>query len=88
MDILPAYVLIGVGVGFLVILTLQNLRLALEFLAMVGKVAVILLLLTLLGWVVGLWELPRPLSILILGLRRLWRPFQERILDWIYAHLR
>jgi hypothetical protein len=86
MDFSPYYILIGVAVGFLVVLFLQNLRLALEYLVIVGKVALILFLILLIGWIVGWWPLPRPLAILVLGLRRLWEPFQRDLLEWFRSH--
>ncbi len=88
MDVLPYYILIGVGVGFIVILFLQNFRMAVEYLLTVGKVALVLFLILLLGWLVGLWDLPRPVALLLFGLRRLWRPFQLDLLRWIRGHLR
>jgi hypothetical protein len=55
---------------------------------MVGKVAVILFLLMLLGWLAGWWELPRPMAGLIFGLRQLWLPFQRNLLEWFRELLR
>jgi hypothetical protein len=86
MEFSPYYILIGVAVGFVVVLALQNLRLALEYLLMVGKGAIILLLVLLFGRLVGWWELPRPLATFIFGLRRLWEPFQADLLAWFRSH--
>jgi hypothetical protein len=83
MDFLPYYVLAGIGVGFVVVLLLENFRLALQFLVIVGKVAVILFLLTMVGWAVGWWEMPPAVLKRVFGLRRLWQPFQQSILQWI-----
>jgi hypothetical protein len=88
MDFLPYYVLAGVAVGFLVVLVLQNLKLALEYLLMVGRVVIVLFLLMLLGWLFGWWELPRPMAVLIYGLRRLWEPFQRDLLEWFRSLFR
>ena len=83
MNILPYYVLVGVGTGFAVVLFLQNVRLALHFLWTVGKAAVVLLAILLLGQLLGLWNSPRAVVVLFFGLRRLWEPFQVELLTWI-----
>jgi hypothetical protein len=87
MDFLPYYVLAGIAVGFVVVLVLENLRLALQYLVIVGKVFVILFLVTLVGWAVGWWEMPPMIVRRFFGLRRLWEPFQENVLQWIGSHL-
>jgi hypothetical protein len=83
MDVLPYYVAVGVGAGFLVVLFLQNLRLALEYLLMLGKVAVVLTVLMLLGAVVGFWDMPQPMVIVGKGLAQIWRPFQSNLHEMI-----
>ncbi len=83
MEILPYYVVLGVGAGFVVVIFVQNLRLAFHFLITLGKAAVVLLLVMLVGSLVGFWELPRGLTVVGLGLRRLWEPVQVDLLGWI-----
>lgn len=83
MEILPYYVVLGVGAGFVVVLFVQNLRLAFHFLITLGKAAVVLLLVLLAGSFLGLWQLPRMLAVAPLGLRRLWEPVQADLLGWI-----
>jgi len=87
MDFLPYYVLLGVAIGFIIVLVVQNLRLALEYLVMVGRVAIVVSLLMLLGGLLGWWDLPRPLASLVYGLRRLWEPFQVDLMEWIRSQL-
>jgi hypothetical protein len=88
MGISPYYVLIGVAVGVVVVLLLRNLRLALQFLFMLGKLVGIALLIVLIGWAVGLWTLPGPVDGLFSGLQQLWKPLQRSVLDWIRRALR
>ena len=82
MDFLPYYILLGVAIGFVAVLVLRNLRLALQYLVMVGKVAAILFVLMLFGGLIGWWDLPRPLARFFTGLRRLWQPLQATVLAW------
>jgi hypothetical protein len=82
MSFSPYYVLLGIGVGLTVVLFLQNLRLAVQVVLTVGKVILIVSLVTLVGWLFGWWALPRPMAILFFGLRQLWEPFQTSLLDW------
>lgn len=83
MEILPYYVALGVGAGFVVVLFVQNLRLAFHFLITFGKAAVVLLLIMMVGSFLGLWQLPRTLAVVPLGLRRLWQPLQSDLLSWV-----
>ena len=83
MEILPYYVVLGVGAGFVVVLFVQNLRLAFHFLITLGKASVVLLLMMLVGSFLGFWELPRGLAVVPLGLRRLWEPVQVDLSGWI-----
>ena len=82
MSFSPYYVLFGIGVGLTVILFLLNLRLAVQVVLTVGKVVLVVLLITLAGWLFGWWELPRPVAVLFFGLRGIWEPFQTSLLDW------
>jgi hypothetical protein len=77
------YYVLGVGVGFVVVLLLNNFRVALEYLVMVAKAAVILFVLMLFGSLLGFWEVPQPVRVLTSGLRGLWEPFQRNLLDWL-----
>jgi hypothetical protein len=88
MSFSPYYVLVGIGVGLMVILFLQNLRLALQILLMVGRVVLVVLLIVLVGWLFGLWALPRPVAAFLFGLRRFWEPFQASFLEWFFGHFR
>jgi len=83
MEILPYYVVLGVGAGFVVVLFVQNLRLAFHFLITLGKAAVVLLLIMLVGSFLGFWELPATLAVVPLGFRRLWQPTQVALLGWM-----
>jgi hypothetical protein len=88
MSISPYYLLLGVGVGLVAILFLHNLRLALNIALTLGLVVGTVLLVLLIGSALGLWRLPRPLTGLFLGIRRLWQPFQRSISEWIRSLLR
>lgn len=88
MEFLPYYLLIGVAVGFLVMLFFRQLRLVLRVFWFVGKVATIAFLILLLGWIVGFWQLPRPLAILFYGLGQLWEPFHEALMEWLRGRFR
>lgn len=88
MDFWPHYVLIGVGIVCAMALLLYSVRLALRFLMILGKAAIVFFLLLLLGWIVGLWGLPRPVAMLLSGLDRLLRPFFETVLEYIRGQLR
>jgi hypothetical protein len=88
MGISPYYVLLGVGVGFFIVLLLRNLRLALQFLLMLGKAVAIALLIVLIGGAMGLWRLPHPVTGLFFGIRRLWEPLEQSVLEWIRRALR
>lgn len=81
----PLYLLLGVGIGFVAILALRNLRVALQFLLMVARIAVALLLITVMGGLVGLWEQPRPIVSVYYGLRSIWEPLQVLVSRWISA---
>lgn len=88
MSFWPHYVLIGVGIVFAMVLLLSSVRLALRLLVILGKAAVILFLLLLLGWIVGLWQLPRPVALLLSSVSRLLRPFLETLLQYVRDQLR
>jgi disulfide bond formation protein DsbB len=81
MSISPYYLLLGVGVGFVVVLFLRNLRLALQIMGTLAIVVGIAFLVLIIGWAVGLWRLPRPVAGLFFGVRRLWQPLQRSILE-------
>jgi hypothetical protein len=83
MDISPYYLLVGVGAGFVFVTLLQNLRLALQSLLMVGKVAIVACLAFLFVWTLGLWRPNGAVAVLISGLRHLWQPLQRSVLEWI-----
>lgn len=82
------YVLLAVAVGIVIVFFVRYLRLALRLVLTLGKLAVAALLVLLVGWALGLWNLPRPLVTLFFGMRRLWQPFQVSLLEWIHSLLR
>jgi hypothetical protein len=82
MGFLPYYVLLGVGVGFFIVLFLRNLRLALQFLLTLGKAVVVAILIVLIGGVVGLWQMPQSLFGFFSGIERLWEPLQQSVMEW------
>lgn len=88
MEFLPYYLLIGVAVGFLVVLLVKDLRPILRVLLILGQVTIIALLILLLGWVVGWWGLPRPMVNTLVALDRLWKPFHEAFMEWIRGYFR
>lgn len=83
----PLYLVLGVGVGFVTILVLRNLRVALQYLLIVGRVALVLLLITIAGGLLGLWEHPRPILSTYYGLRSIWMPLQNTVSRWISSVL-
>lgn len=85
---IPYYVLFGIGVGFVVILYIYDLRLAMEYVLTLGRVLVILFFLLLVGGIVGWWRLPGPLGGAVFRVHRLWEPFQQDLLEWISNLLR
>lgn len=87
MGILPYYVLVAVGLAVFVAILLHNIRLALQLLLTMAKIAAILLVVLLFGSLVGFWELPRPVAVFFFGLRRIWQPIQESILEWLGGRL-
>jgi hypothetical protein len=88
MDISPYYLLVGVGAGFVFITLLQDLRLALRSLLMVGKVAIIAFLVLLIVWTLGLWRPTGSAAVLTSALRQLWQPMQRSVLEWVRSALR
>jgi hypothetical protein len=88
MEISPYYLLVGVGAGFVFVTLLQNLRLALQSLLMVGKVAIIAFLVLLIVWTLGLWRPTGSAAVLVSALRQLWQPMQRAVLEWIPVSLR
>jgi hypothetical protein len=87
MSISPYYLLIGLGVGFLFVLLLRNLRLFLQFLLTLAKALLVAFLILLIGWVVGLWRLPQPIAWLFSEIREFWRPLQRAVMEWIFGPL-
>ncbi|MGD8969180.1 MAG: hypothetical protein PVI07_16870 [Anaerolineae bacterium] len=83
MRISPYYLLLGAGIGLFLVLLLRNLRLALQLLLVLGKAVLLALLVLVIGWAVGLWRLPNPVTAFFLGVRRLWQPLQRSVLEWI-----
>ena len=82
MGILPYYVLFGFGVGLVIILFIQNIRLALRLLLTLGKVAIVLVVIALAGALLGVWELPREAGVVSLRIERIWEPLQRLVLRW------
>ncbi|MFW6115829.1 MAG: hypothetical protein ACOC7Y_02080 [Chloroflexota bacterium] len=87
MEIWPSYVVLVIGAAIAGVLLLHNARLALRFLLTMVKVGGLLCVLGVIGWLVGWWDLPRPIAILLYGLGRLWRPFTGYLLDWLRSCL-
>ncbi len=81
MEISLSHVMLIAGSGLALMFLLHNVRLGLRLAVTVAKAAAIVFIIAVLGWLVGLWGLPRPIAIVLYGLSRLWRPFWEYLLD-------
>jgi hypothetical protein len=82
MAISPYYVLLGLGIGVVLVFILRRLGLFVKLALALAKVAGIVFLIILAGWVVGLWRLPRPLADFFSVLPRPWEPTQRSVMDW------
>jgi hypothetical protein len=81
------YLLLVVGLGFLLFLFVWNLRLALRLAWTLAKLFVIAFLILLVGSLLGLWRLPIPFAQLYLVLRRLLEPIVRLLVGWIRSLL-
>jgi hypothetical protein len=88
MAISPYYVLLGLGIGVVLVFVLRRLGLFVRLALALGKVAGIVFLIILAGWVVGLWRLPRPLAVFFSDLPRPWEPTQRSVLNWFTSLFR
>jgi len=83
MGILPLYVLAGFGAGLLIVLFIQNIRLALHLLWLLARVAVLVVVVALAGSLLGAWELPQRAELMSLRIEGIWRPLQNLALEWL-----
>jgi hypothetical protein len=79
----PYYLLLGLGVGIVIVFVLRRLGLFVRLALALAKVAGIVFLIILAGWVVGLWRLPRPLAVFFTGVPEPWAPAQRSIGEWL-----
>jgi len=84
----PYYLLLGLGVGVVLVFVLRRLGLFVRLALALAKVAGIVFLIILAGWVVGLWRLPRPLAMFFAGVPEPWTPAQRSIGEWLNGLLR
>lgn len=81
MEISPSHVALVIGAGMAVLLLLRNVRLGLRLLLTMARMGGLLCVLGLLGWLLGWWDLPRPLAILLYGLSRLLAPLRDYLIE-------
>jgi hypothetical protein len=79
----PYYILLGLGVGVVVVFVLRRLGLFVQLALALAKVAGIVFLIILAGWVVGLWRLPRPIANFFYGMPAPWAPAQRSVAEWL-----
>jgi len=78
----PYYLLLGLGVGIVLVFVLRRLGLFIRLALALGKVAGIVFLIILAGWVVGLWRLPGPIATFFSGIPEPWAPVQRSVWEW------
>jgi hypothetical protein len=84
----PYYILLGLGVGVVLVFVLRRLGLFVQLALALAKVAGIVFLIILAGWVLGLWRLPRPIAGFFSGIPAPWAPAERSVGEWLNSLLR
>lgn len=86
MSVLPSYLLLGAAILILFVFFLRRLDLFLRLTLMLVRLAVVVALVFVVGWAVGLWQIPPVMENILAWIPQPWRAAQLSFVEWFVSH--
>lgn len=86
MSVLPSYLLLGAAILIFFVFFLRRLDLFFRLMLVLGRLAVVLGLILVVGWAVGLWQIPPVMEDSLSRIPQPWRTAQLSFVEWFVSH--